>query len=57
LEIAPPLTEKSASVEAVAEEDGRTEENGRKIKAGRRESEEDFLHVHTASLPTVSERR
>jgi hypothetical protein len=32
----PPLTEKSAAVQAVAEEDGRTEEEDRKIKAGRR---------------------
>jgi hypothetical protein len=37
LEIAPCLTEKSASAEAVGEEDGRTEEEDRKIKAGRRE--------------------
>jgi hypothetical protein len=41
LEIAPRLTEKSASLEAAREE----------------ETEKDFLHVHTASLPTVSERR
>jgi len=37
LEIAPPLTEESASAEAVREEDRGTEEEDRKIKAGRRE--------------------
>jgi hypothetical protein len=37
LEIAPPLTEESASAQAVGEEDGRTEEEDRKRKVGKRE--------------------
>jgi hypothetical protein len=50
LEIAPPPTEKSASARAVGEEDGRTEEENRKIKGGRRGRRRSSTRSHRQSV-------